>query len=162
MWMNRELKHTTFLSHGRQPEVTISRARTVVSLRFSNWSYLLVKRDLTTLMWKCGDKLNTKTAHFRLPSVPQKRCMLKFLLSIKHDTLHFTNKVMFWNQSFNKNSNLEIHFDCCCWCPSSSIIYHLNYFWNHLLLTSFNRDWAFNKGISNFDSKSNVTNNVIQ
>ena len=34
-------------------------------------------------------------------------------LSIQHYTLHFTNKVMFWNQSFNKNSNLEINFDCC-------------------------------------------------
>ena len=31
----RELKHATFLSHGRQPEVNISHARTVVSLRFS-------------------------------------------------------------------------------------------------------------------------------
>ena len=33
---NRELKHATFLSHGRQPDVDISLARTVVSLRFSN------------------------------------------------------------------------------------------------------------------------------
>ena len=33
---NRELKHATFLSHGRTPEVIISHARTVVSLRFSN------------------------------------------------------------------------------------------------------------------------------
>ena len=32
----RELKHATFLSHGRTPEVNISHARTVVSLRFSN------------------------------------------------------------------------------------------------------------------------------
>ena len=32
----RELKHATFLSHGRQPEVNISHARKVVSLRFSN------------------------------------------------------------------------------------------------------------------------------
>ena len=32
----RELKHATFLSHGRQPEVNISHARTVVSPRFSN------------------------------------------------------------------------------------------------------------------------------
>ena len=30
------LKHATFLSHGRQPEVNISHARKVVSLRFSN------------------------------------------------------------------------------------------------------------------------------
>ena len=34
--VNRELKHATFLSHGRQPEVNISHARTVVSPRFSN------------------------------------------------------------------------------------------------------------------------------
>ena len=34
--MNRELKHATFLRHGRQPEVNISRARTVVFSRFSN------------------------------------------------------------------------------------------------------------------------------
>ena len=32
----RELKHGTFLSHGRQPEANISHARTVVSPRFSN------------------------------------------------------------------------------------------------------------------------------
>ena len=31
----RELKHATFLTHGRTPEVNISHARTVVSLRFS-------------------------------------------------------------------------------------------------------------------------------
>ena len=30
-----ELKHATFLSRGRQPEVNISHARTVASLRFS-------------------------------------------------------------------------------------------------------------------------------
>ena len=30
----RELKHATFLSHGRQPEVNISHARTVVSVKF--------------------------------------------------------------------------------------------------------------------------------
>ena len=75
--LTRELKHATFLSHGRQPEVNISHARTVVSLTFSNLSYLLVKRDLTTLMWQCDEKLNTKTTHFRLPSVAQKLCMLK-------------------------------------------------------------------------------------
>ena len=28
-------------------------------------------------MWCCEDKLNRKTAYFRLPSVAQKRCMLK-------------------------------------------------------------------------------------
>ena len=28
-------------------------------------------------MWLCEDKLNRKTAHFRLPSVAQKQCMLK-------------------------------------------------------------------------------------
>ena len=33
---NRELKHATFLRHGRQPEVNISHARTVVFSRFSN------------------------------------------------------------------------------------------------------------------------------
>ena len=33
---NRELKHGTFLSHGRQPEVNISHARTLVSPRFLN------------------------------------------------------------------------------------------------------------------------------
>ena len=33
---SRELKHATFLSHGRQPEVNISHARTVVFPRFSN------------------------------------------------------------------------------------------------------------------------------
>ena len=32
----RELKHATFLSHGRQPEVNIWHARTVVSPRVSN------------------------------------------------------------------------------------------------------------------------------
>ena len=32
----RALKHATFWSHGRQPEVNISHARTVVSPRFSN------------------------------------------------------------------------------------------------------------------------------
>ena len=32
----RELKHATFLRHGRQPEVNISHARTVVFSRFSN------------------------------------------------------------------------------------------------------------------------------
>ena len=32
----RELKHATFLSHGRQPEVNNSHARTVVFPRFSN------------------------------------------------------------------------------------------------------------------------------
>ena len=31
----RELKHATFLSHGRQPEVNILQARTNVSPRFS-------------------------------------------------------------------------------------------------------------------------------
>ena len=31
-----ELKHATFLSHGRQPEVNISHARTVLFPRFSN------------------------------------------------------------------------------------------------------------------------------
>ena len=35
LFSNRELKHATFLSHGRQPEVNISHARTVVFLRFS-------------------------------------------------------------------------------------------------------------------------------
>ena len=44
-------KHATFLSHGRQPEVNISHARTVVSPRFSNKSSLLVKRHLTIQMW---------------------------------------------------------------------------------------------------------------
>ena len=34
--VNRELKHATFLSHGRQPEVNILQARTLVSPRFSN------------------------------------------------------------------------------------------------------------------------------
>ena len=33
-------------------------------------------------MWWCEDKLNRKTAHFRLLSVAQKRCVLKF--TIKH------------------------------------------------------------------------------
>ena len=33
---NRELKHATFLSHGRQPEVNNSHARAVVFPRFSN------------------------------------------------------------------------------------------------------------------------------
>ena len=33
---NRWLKQATFLNHGRQPEVNISHARTVVSPRFSN------------------------------------------------------------------------------------------------------------------------------
>ena len=33
---NREVKHATFLSHGRQPEVNILHARTMVSPRFSN------------------------------------------------------------------------------------------------------------------------------
>ena len=37
---NRELKHATFLSHGRQPEVNISHGRTAVSPRFSNYSSL--------------------------------------------------------------------------------------------------------------------------
>ena len=32
----RELKHATFLRHGRQPEVNISHAGTVLSPRFSN------------------------------------------------------------------------------------------------------------------------------
>ena len=32
----RELKHATFLSHERQPEVNILQARTLVSARFSN------------------------------------------------------------------------------------------------------------------------------
>ena len=32
--ISRELKHATFLSHGRQPEVNISSARTVVSQIF--------------------------------------------------------------------------------------------------------------------------------
>ena len=31
---NRELKHATFLSHGRKPERNISPARTVLSPRF--------------------------------------------------------------------------------------------------------------------------------
>ena len=43
----RELKHATFLSHGRQPEVNISHARTVVFPRFSNECSLLLKRDWT-------------------------------------------------------------------------------------------------------------------
>ena len=34
--VNRELKHATFLSYGRTPEVSISHARTVISPRFSN------------------------------------------------------------------------------------------------------------------------------
>ena len=34
--VNRELKHATFLSHERQPEVNILQARTLVSPRFSN------------------------------------------------------------------------------------------------------------------------------
>ena len=33
---SRELKHASFLRHGRQPEVNISHARTVVFSRFSN------------------------------------------------------------------------------------------------------------------------------
>ena len=35
LFSNRELKHATFLSHGRQPEVNILQARTNVSPRFS-------------------------------------------------------------------------------------------------------------------------------
>ena len=33
-------------------------------------------------MGLCKDKLNKKTAHFRLPSVAQKRCMLKLPIVI--------------------------------------------------------------------------------
>ena len=33
---NREFKHAAFLSHGRQPEVNILQARSLVSPRFSN------------------------------------------------------------------------------------------------------------------------------
>ena len=33
--VSSELKHATFLSHGRQPEVNISQSRTLVSPRFS-------------------------------------------------------------------------------------------------------------------------------
>ena len=33
--IKRELKHATFLSHGRQPEVNILRAKTLGSPRFS-------------------------------------------------------------------------------------------------------------------------------
>ena len=44
---SRELKHATFLSHGRRPEVNISHARTVESPRFSNLWSLLVRRNLT-------------------------------------------------------------------------------------------------------------------
>ena len=45
------LKHATFLRHGRQPEVNISQARTVVFTRFSNLWSLLLKR---TEQYKCG------------------------------------------------------------------------------------------------------------
>ena len=43
---NRELKHATFLSHERQPEVNILQARTSVSSIFSKYSSLLAQRDL--------------------------------------------------------------------------------------------------------------------
>ena len=51
--LTRELKHATFLSHGRQPEVNISHARTVVSLTFSNLSYLLVRlNNINVAVWR--------------------------------------------------------------------------------------------------------------
>ena len=60
-----------------KPEVNISRTRTMVSPRFSNWSSLLVKRYSTIQTWQCTDKLNSTTDHFRLPSVAWKRRVLK-------------------------------------------------------------------------------------
>ena len=42
--LNRGLEQATFLSHGQKRDVNISPARTVVSHRFSNQSFLLVKR----------------------------------------------------------------------------------------------------------------------
>ena len=42
----REFKHATFLSHGRQPEMNSSHARTVLSLRFLTLSSLVEKRYL--------------------------------------------------------------------------------------------------------------------
>ena len=36
LFVNRELEHATFLSHGQQPEVNMLQARTLVSPRFSN------------------------------------------------------------------------------------------------------------------------------
>ena len=41
-----KLKQATFLSHRRKPEIDISHVKTVVSLRFSKKSSLLVKRYL--------------------------------------------------------------------------------------------------------------------
>ena len=40
------------------------------------------KRYLAVLMWLCEDKLNWKTAHFRLPFLARKRYMLKLSITI--------------------------------------------------------------------------------
>ena len=55
------IKQATFLSLGRKPEVHISHVRTY----------------LTLLKSSCEDKLNRKTADFRLPSVAQEDRVLK-------------------------------------------------------------------------------------
>ena len=40
-------------------------------------------------MWWCEDYLNRKTAHFRLTSVAQKRCMLKLTILLETPTVAF-------------------------------------------------------------------------
>ena len=70
-----------FLRRGRQPQENISRARNVLSPRFLYYSSLMEKRYLAMWMWLCEGKLKVKTAHFRLPSVSQKRACPESVLA---------------------------------------------------------------------------------
>ena len=84
---------THVLRRGRQPEEDISRARTVVSLRFLYQASLMEKRYLAMQMGSCEDKLKGKTAHFRLPSASQKRaCLSSLIILFLLDRLHFVVK----------------------------------------------------------------------
>ena len=79
-----------FLRRGRKPEENISRARTVVSPRFSYQSSQMEKRYLSMSMWLCKDKLQVKTADFRLP--PLTSCVsdgarLKLLIQKEHTVI---------------------------------------------------------------------------
>ena len=66
-------KHSPFLRRGRQPELNIFYARTVVS----QICKLIIFIGGKIKMSFCEDKLKKKAAYFRLPSASQKCRMLK-------------------------------------------------------------------------------------
>ena len=61
-------------------------------------------------MWSCEDKLNRKTAHFRLPSVAQKRCMLKLPSFIRARDKRKQTKFAFF--SYYRMHDLCVVFEC--------------------------------------------------